>query len=56
VSGSSVFTGGNAERSTVEIDLSCSFLIVRLRSVKMHSTIVNTHDTAVNYYSKFTVL
>jgi hypothetical protein len=41
-SGSSAFAGANAERSTVEIDPSHSFLIVRLRSIEMHSTLANT--------------
>jgi hypothetical protein len=38
VSGSSVFVRVNAERSTVAIDLIHSFLIMRLRSVKIYST------------------
>jgi hypothetical protein len=33
-SGSSVFVGANAERSTVTIDPNRSFLIVRLRSAE----------------------
>jgi hypothetical protein len=38
-SGSSAFSPANAERSTVAIDPSRSFLIVRLRSVEMHNTV-----------------
>jgi hypothetical protein len=39
VSGSSVFVRLNAERSTVAIDPIHSFLIVRLRSVEIYSTV-----------------
>jgi hypothetical protein len=49
VSGSSAFAGANAYRSTVAIDPSRSFLIVRLRSAETHSTGANTaHDTVEN--------
>jgi hypothetical protein len=44
---------GPAERSTVAIDPSRSFLIVRLRSTEMHNNIINSvHDTIANlkYY------
>jgi hypothetical protein len=45
------------ERSTVAIDSSNLFLIVRLRSVEMHNIKINTvHGTASNYYNKFIVL
>jgi hypothetical protein len=40
-SGSSTFAGANAERRTVVIDLSHSFLIVWLGSVEIHRTAAN---------------
>jgi hypothetical protein len=42
--------GANAERSNVVIDPSRSFLFVRLRSTKIHSTLANiVHGTVVKY-------
>jgi hypothetical protein len=48
-SGSFAFTPINVERSTVAIDPSRSFLIVRLRSTEMHITVANTiHNNVAN--------
>jgi hypothetical protein len=43
-----------SEPSTVVIDISCSFMIVRLRQAKMHNTVASTvHSAVTNYCGKF---